>query len=196
MEGTFSETRFGQWARYSRLISHDVDSTDIIEKFRAGIKGQIENVVLDTIKIEGLHSLVTPVDAQSHIKFSGTTQQAGSRLLFQPYGNMASNANPFKSETRTRSILFDYPYTLFETMQIMLPKDYVIEGMPADTAFKNRYGAIRRTCLVSDSVLTVQRMFKLQISSIPFSSYTDIKDLFHSLENIDRLTIVLNKTTH
>ena len=189
--GWLHENRTGQPARYYRRLLHGLDTAAQLEVVQKHIVDYIEKAEVDSITIVGHTSVKEPVRVKGRVKFSGSTQQAGAHQLILPYSSMIADDNPFKSESRRSPILFDYPYNYNETMTIALPAGYSVEGLPPDTVYKNRIGSCKSSSTLLDTMLIVQRFFTLKVSSLSAEAYSEVRQLFGTLEALDRAPIVV-----
>lgn len=195
LRGPMAEKLKGHAARTVRLRLHEATEVEKLNYLQERFSENFPSSKADSFRVEGLQEVDQPVNIHCNVKNDFPGIQAGDRLLLKPYNLFSAHENPFNSETRKYSIMFEYAREIIESLAIELPEQWKVEALPPDSSFANPVGlcqVVFRSYGEGKS-LSVQRVFKLNGPSWKASDYPYVRALFQAQKAFEEMTVVLKK---
>ena len=108
---------------------------------------------------------------------------------------LALEENPFKADERQYPVIFDYPLSRNNTVNIMVPEGYQVESIPESiiSNFNNGAGTFKFIASQNGQFLRVQAI--LEVKTIAYSNieYKALKDFYALMVEKQTEPIVLSK---
>ena len=180
----------GHTARSLRLDIYDLDAEHQATALTETIDDFYDVGEVDSVSFENLNDITQPFVVKYNVKFAPLTE-AGGRVMLKPCAYLTDSENPFTAEERLGAVLFKYAHRDIESLQITLPEDWVIEGLPPDTTFKNIVGECRLSYTSFGSTITVQRLFVLESPFWSVENYPDVRAFYQFVQDVsDQIAVV------
>ncbi|MCI0512402.1 DUF3857 domain-containing protein [candidate division KSB1 bacterium] len=185
----------GHPARSIRLRLFQANEKEKEAYLQKAFSGLYPNCEVDSLKVEGLEDIAQDVTLKGNVSFAHIGQVMGDRLLIKPADFLTKYENPFQSEARKFSVIFDYAKETNEYLQISLPAEWEIEAMPSDSLFQNNVGRyqIAFDILGAGKTISVQRKYTLNHPFWDAKGYKQVKQLYQTMQIFDGFTVVLKK---
>jgi hypothetical protein len=129
---------------------------------------------------------------------SGTSiVSSGDYIYLSPVFTTDFSENPFKAESRTFPIEFNYPYAYKLIMDVVVPQGYVIESLPSSKKLESEDGGISLTYRSGENAGKIQLIFDFSLMKVKYEhdQYLMLKQLFQEISTIAGEQIVLKKST-
>jgi len=193
LSGTFTEKCKGQCARERRLGLRKTDSTGMMQYLKKSLAESHPAFEPDSFDVEGLGDSRLTLEIECRIEGDFAGPEMGNRLLLRPADFLSVEDNPFTSDERRYDVMLDYARRTTETAKITLPEAWVVEALPADTAFANEVGECTMTFEAEDGTVTIKRSFALVKPVWEAAAYTDVKALFTARQTFDDMAVVVKR---
>ncbi len=193
LAGKMSEQRLGHAARAIHLLLAQTTPVERQQKLQEELKKVLPGLQIDSVAADTGDRPGALVKLECKIEFPGVEQGPGGRVLLQPFEYLKQSANPFQAEQRRSAMMFDYGHELIEVMNIALPETWMIEALPADTAYTSPVGHCAAQFSKLGETLSVQRMFRLNRPYWPASEYANVRKLFQAQQAVNNIAVVLKK---
>lgn len=195
LSGKLIEKRKGHSARTIRLDLRESTEKEKLDYLQDLFAKKFPHVEADSITVEEMENINEPLTIKCNVLHPSAGQQMGDRLLLKPYTLCSQHENPFQSENRKYSIMFDYAEQVMEAMRIDLPENWAIEALPADTAFSNKVGSCQVIFRIVNEgkSLSIQVIYQLNSPFWKAAEYVDLKDFFRAQQSFEEITVVLKK---
>lgn len=170
------------------------------EDFKDEIKRKISTAEITAISVENFSDASRPLTYAFKVRIPNYAQKTGKRLFLQPgffeYGSSAT----FSSATRTHDIAFSYPWSEKDTVEIELPKGFMLDSAdsPAGVSDPNKIGVLNVDIKVDSEkgVLLYRRNFHFGGNGkiyFPVAVYKPLKNLFDLFHKADIHAITLKQ---
>ena len=127
-----------------------------------------------------------------------TNVDTGEEFIYiNPMIDKQFTENPFRTETRTFPINFDYLTTYMQIVEIKIPEGYVVDEMPKPARMVMNDNDIVLTYRigVDGNVIKVNYVYQLKKIIFPATDYDGIRDFFAKLVAKNSEQIVLKKAS-
>ncbi len=127
-----------------------------------------------------------------------TNVDTGEEFIYiNPMIDKQFTENPFRTETRTFPINFDYLTTYMQVIEIKIPEGYVVDEMPKPARMVMNDNDIVLTYRigVDGNVIKVNYVYQLKKIIFPATDYDGIRDFFAKLVAKNSEQIVLKKAS-
>ena len=127
-----------------------------------------------------------------------TNVDTGEEFIYiSPLIDKHYSENPFRTETRTLPINFDYLTTYMQMVEIKIPEGYVVDEMPKPARMVMNDNDIVLTYRlgVDGNVIKVNYVYQLKKIIFPATDYDGIRDFFAKLVAKNSEQIVLKKAS-
>ncbi len=185
----------GQEALTRRLSASQTDE--------AGRKKDFEDELMallptgSRVNMESLTGLSEPDDNLSAlftVDLPGFASMAGKRMLF-PAGLFQTNSRSlFVSEKRKFPVYLNYPYRTIDDLQITIPAEYTVEGMPQVAPLKTDFAIYRCQESVKGNTISLTRDFAIAGVAFPLNEYPDLRKFFTGIAEGDGQQVALKST--
>ncbi len=193
LKGTLVEQLQGQPARSVRLQLKQATSADRNEKLKDKIHERYADAQVDSLSCTGGDSLARSMVISAQVQLPSVQTTVEDRLVLQPFGAVGKIENPFQSERRQYSVLFDYATMETENVMIALPPGYAVESLPRDTSFVNEAGKCEVSFQSFGGNLSAKCLFELAQPFFTVKQYKAVQDLYRMRQKIDELASILKK---
>lgn len=185
----------GHPARTIRLRLFQANEKEKEEYLHNQFSTLYPNCEIDSLQVKELDDVIQDVTIEGNVSFAHIGQPMGDRLLIKPADFLTKYENPFQSEERKFSMIFDYAKEITERLQISLPEEWDIEAMPSDSSFRNDIGLyqIAFNILGDGRTISVQRNYILNHPFWDATIYNQVKKLFQTMQSFEGFTVVLKK---
>lgn len=187
---TVEEHCSGQTASFNRRLYRRVNESDyrrIIERWVAGgVPGS--NVRKIEAADESPHFLL---DVELTAPTYG--QIMGGRLwMFKPSLIERRNWYGLQQEKRKHPFLLD-PDSYEETVEILLPKGFKVDEMPAAMELENEFGSFNASWEHGDGILVFKRSFRTEGGAIPAERYPELRSFLRNVDAATQAAVVLER---
>ena len=180
----------GHTARTLRLDIHDLDAEHRAADLTETLDKLYSVGEVDSVTFENLDDISQPFVVNFNLKFAPLTE-VGGRVMLKPCSYLSDSENPFTSEERLGAVLFKYAHKDTESLQITLPEDWEIEGLPPDTSFTNKVGECHISYTSFGTTITVQRLFVLNSPFWAVENYPDVRAFYQFVQDAsDQIAVV------
>ncbi|MGE3466865.1 MAG: DUF3857 domain-containing protein [Pyrinomonadaceae bacterium] len=140
LEGDVMMEYTGQPALAYRIENFDEAAASRETSFKDEVTGQISTAEVSSISIENLEDNTKPLVFRYKVRVPNYAQKTGKRLFLQPgYFEYSKNAM-FSAATRKYSIVFQYPWSETDQVDITWPEGYELDNAdaPEDVTERSR----------------------------------------------------------
>jgi hypothetical protein len=152
-------------------------------------------VSIDSYQVTDLDSINKPVIEK--FTFSKPASLDDAKLYVNLLTLFQEKANPFTAEKRELPVEFDFPYTVKNTISIMIPQGYVVDEVPKSekTAINDKDATY--TYLVQNGEAAVQMIASLTMNQLiyPGNEYANLRDFWSRMVAKNNEQVVLKKAT-
>jgi hypothetical protein len=152
-------------------------------------------VSIDSYQVTDLDSINKPVVEK--FTFSKPASLDDAKLYVNLLTLFQEKANPFTAEKRELPVEFDFPYTVKNTISIMIPQGYVVDEVPKSekTAINDKDATY--TYLVQNGEAAVQMIASLTMNQLiyPGNEYANLRDFWSRMVAKNNEQVVLKKAT-
>lgn len=182
----------GQEALAHRLSASQTDD--------AGRKKELEEELKQllpagaSVTMESITGLDNPGENLSvlfKVEMPGFASIVGKRLLFPAGLFQSNNRSLFVSEQRKFPVYLKYPYRAIDDLQITLPADYTVEGMPQAAPLKTDFAIYRCQRSLKGNTLALTRDFAIAGVGFPLKDYPELRKFFGGIADGDGQQVAL-----
>ncbi|MFZ1702547.1 MAG: DUF3857 domain-containing protein [Pyrinomonadaceae bacterium] len=200
LDGDVTMEYTGQPALEYRLENFDEAASSRETSFKEQITRQITTAEVSNISIENLEDSTKPLVFKYKVRVPNYAQKTGKRLFLQPgYFEYGKNA-VFSGTERKYSIVFQYPWSETDNVEITWPEGYDLDNAdaPALVTEQSKVGELKTTISVvkETRALTYDRNFYFgNGGNIKFaaSTYPVLRSLFDQFHAANSHTITFKQ---
>ncbi len=165
------------------------------EAQRKGIEKNKTQAELSNLHFENLSMLGEPVSLEYDFEALDAVEDVAGKLYFSPMVFLATEENPFKSETRQYPIDYGYPMKDRYIINIALPEGYKVESMPENAVLNlgENMGSFRYLISQNGNKLQLSVEFAINKSFIAADEYANLKKFYELLIEKENEKVVLSK---
>jgi hypothetical protein len=154
-----------------------------------------EVVVFSDLNIQDLESTKENMTLSYNANAASIVEEINGDLYFSPMLFFAQKENPFKEETRTYPLFFDFPKSSKYSITIKMPEGYAVKSLPEAINVAIPGEAIRYSYLISEANGGLQLAVTLTISepALVADDYGYIKAIFSQIVEKENEKVVLLK---
>lgn len=200
LEGTVKFEYDGHQAVARRLVAADNSYVKQEEDIKNEVKERASTAKVSDISIENVGDNTKPLIYIFKIRVPGYAQKTGKRLFLQPGFFEYGAAAAFSSATRTHDVYFPYPWSEQDTVEIELPKGFVLDNadVPKEIADAGNVAGLKISLSLDKAanMLRYQRRFHFGGNNkilFPASAYEPLKKLFDVFHKADTHVIALKQ---
>src|SRR5690554_2055596 len=159
------------------------------------LEKNLNKTELSAVEFENLNKLGQPVSLQYDFETLEGIEDVAGKLYFSPMLFLATEENPFKSETREYPIDFGFPMKDRYIVNIALPEGYQVESLPENIVYDLGQNIGGYKYLISQMGNNLQLSVELSIdqSFISPEEYGNLKKFFELLVSKEKEKVVLIK---
>ncbi|SDW39397.1 DUF3857 domain-containing protein [Aequorivita viscosa] len=159
------------------------------------LEKNLNQTELSAVEFENLNKLGQPVSLQYDFETLEGIEDVAGKLYFSPMLFLATEENPFKSETREYPIDFGFPMKDRYILNIALPEGYQVESLPENIVYDLGQNIGGYKYLISQMGNNLQLSVELSIdqSFISPEEYGNLKKFFELLVSKEKEKVVLIK---
>lgn len=128
LSGTVTIEMYAQEALNYRLDNYDDEPAKREQSLKDAIHKKISNAEISSVSIENFDDHSKPIVERYTIKIPNYAQKTGKRMFFQPGLFEYGTTPPFASSTRQYDIVFPYPWSEKDEIEITFPSTYAIDN--------------------------------------------------------------------
>lgn len=170
------------------------------DDIRDEIKKRMSAVEITSLSIENFDEPSKTLTYIFNVRVPGYAAKTGKRLFLQP-AFFEFGKNPlFTASTRVYPICFPYPWSEQDSVEIQLPKGYVLDSpdAPGSVSDPSKIGSLENTITINNStgLLKYKRNFyfgKDGKITFPAEFYTPIKALFDEFHKSDTHALTIRQ---
>lgn len=162
---------------------------------RKQLEETFKQTELSNLTFENLDKLGEPVALGYNFEVVGAVEEVAGKLYFSPMVFMATNENPFKSETRQYPIDYGFPIKDRYIVNIVIPDGYKVESLPENTVFNlsENSGSYKYLISQTGNNLQLSVEFAINKSFIAAKEYGNLKKFYELLIAKETEKVVLSK---
>lgn len=169
----------------SRNSHEDVVKTILEDNF--------EEVQIDSFTVDGFENVDKPVSIVMHYQLDNFAQTVGDKMYLNPAFMHRRKSNPFKRETRSFPVEFNFCRASTEEVEITLPEGMKVVELPKLTKFTSRFMQFNSSCQSDSNLVTYGRFYRLKNDYFEPRLYSQLRDYFEQIVSADQGQIVLSK---
>lgn len=129
---------------------------------------------------------------QARFQTQRYSAKAGKRL-FVPLNSLYPKSDiPPAQETRSQPVVLDEPFSVTDSITLLLPQGYRIENIPADHAdLHTDYANYHLQITQEANQVTLVRHFELQATQLPPTAYEDYRNFSREVAKMETMKMVL-----
>ena len=200
LEGTVKIEYTGHLAYRYKMDNYDESAVKQEENLKEALKGQISTAEISGISIENVSDPEKPFVYQYKVRVPNYAQKTGKRLFFQPGFFEYGKSPEFSTATRKYDIVFNYPWSEEDDIEIELPKGFGLDSAERPTAIAdpNRISSLQIDIGVTkeETFMKYKRKFHFGGGGkimFPVAVYQPLKNLFDEFHKADSHTITLKQ---
>ena len=155
----------------------------------------LSNYSISEVKIENFEQLGEGI----HNTYAFNTQSGqdviGDKIYVKPLLFDITSENPFKAETRTLPIYFDFPMKKHHQVNMLIPEGYEVESLPqsAMVQLKDAAGEFKYLVKHSNNVIRIDSEVNLAQTIFAATDYEYIQKFYDNIIKKQNESIVLKK---
>lgn len=182
----------GQNALEHRLDALSTDEAGRRKQFEDELQQSLpQGAVVKLNDSAGWGSTDEPLIGHFTVEISKFASAAGKRLIAPSLLFPTFQKDMFTQESRTYPIIFHYPFTEMDEVDIELPEGYLLEATPFHRKAGLYYAAYETTSSLDDNQLITKRLLRLDHVSFPPEQYFELKNFFDVVKDGDEEQAVL-----
>lgn len=200
LEGDVEMHLSGQRALAYRMDNYEEATAKLEADLKAAVKSRISAAEISDVIIENMMDGSKPLVQKYKIRVPGYAEKTGKRLFLQP-GFFKHGSSPvFSSSTRKYDILFSYPWSEDDTVEIKLPAGFELDSAdsPGDVGDPRKIGGLVVKISIDkpNHTLKYKRNFHFGGGGhVQFGPemYQPLKGMFDAFNKADTHTITLKQ---
>ncbi|GHA26723.1 hypothetical protein GCM10007103_05130 [Salinimicrobium marinum] len=122
-------------------------------------------------------------------------ESINGKMYLKPLLFLALEENPFKADERQYPVIFDYPLSRNNTVNIMVPEGYQVESIPESiiSDFNNGAGTFKFIASQNGQFLRVQAILEVKTIAYSNKEYKALKDFYALMVEKQTEPIVFSK---
>tara|TARA_R110002049_G_scaffold27897_6_gene95594 strand:- start:2359 stop:4386 length:2028 start_codon:yes stop_codon:yes gene_type:complete len=184
--------RLGQ--HYAKDYRDKYANTNVESQIK-GIDKNSEDVTISNFKVDELNTLKPNITRSYEAQSTSLVENLNGEIYISPMLFFARSENPFKEESRTYPLFFDYPKSHKFTITIKIPEGYKVGTIPTGAKANLTDDTISYTYLVQEAGTNLQVSVALEVNTpiIVAQDYEYVKSLFDLIVEKEKEKIVLIK---
>jgi len=166
----------------------DSNRMDYIEKEHVGL-------TISDLEVLYKDEISKPIVENYSFESDNEVEIIDNKMYFSPLLFLKKTVNPFKEETRSLPVDFEFPYSTKINLSIKIPEGYQIESLPSSESYAlpEQVGSFQY--LISNTANQIQLVCTLQINQplIKPEMYTALKDFFKQMVQKQTEKVALKK---
>ncbi len=183
----------GEYASYFRRQKLGNFSTQAkqVEQFQS----QHEGLQIKHAEITNFNNPSEKLKEHYEVSIKNYSEAAGDLAYFSPLFYETYTENPFKLERRDYPVLFDYPITIAQSVNIQIPADFTIDATPQSMVLTLNDKSAKFTYTVKTIENSIQISSLLNLSQTLFlpEEYTNLKEFYGQVIAKQNEKIVLKR---
>jgi hypothetical protein len=161
---------------------------DYIEKEHVGI-------TISDLEVLNKNEITKPIVENYSFESDNEVEIIDNKMYFSPLLFLKKSVNPFKEETRSLPVDFEFPFSTKINFSITIPEGFEIESLPSSQTYTLPEQAGSFQYLISNTANQIQLVCTLQINQplIKSEMYTALKDFFRQMVEKQTEKVVLKK---
>ena len=198
LEGEVEEVFTGHFAIRHKKDNWQLALEEVNKAFRDKVTARLPNAEVSNVTWTNLQSIEMPLTVKYWVRVPGYAEQAGKRLVFAPSFFRAGVPPVFTAAERKYPIMFSYPWSEHDDIEIALPEGFVLDKPSAPTPVGQAGGAFFADYKLQFNAKTRTFGYRRDYAvgangacSFRTESYPVLKNLFEQLNKSDTHSILL-----
>lgn len=153
------------------------------------------NIEISNLEVENGDVIGQDIKQTYSFNLKNGTEMLSDLVYFKPMLFLANEENPFKADKREYPVIFDYPSVFNRTVNIMLPKGFIVESLPESTLANLNDDAGTFKFLSSQNSNFIRIEAELDINKIVYTpeDYEALKEFFALIVKKHSESVVLKR---
>ena len=192
LEGKVIHLLDGYFAKSYREDYLDVNKDSYIKDLEKN-KGSIE---ISNVETENSQDLLKAIKETYDFNLTNAVEKVGDKVYLKPLLFLATTESPFKADERKYPIFFNYPSSVANVVNIIIPEGYKVESVPESTIlnFNGGAGSFKFVISQQGQFLRVNTEFQMKTTVYSPSDYEALKNFYNELVQKNTEAVVLTKT--
>ena len=192
LKGTVTETRSGEAARHYRRLYNEEGEKQQHEELERRLQGDFSSVTVDANSAQNAREMGQSVVLQYSLTANGYGQPTGDLLLVRPRV-LGRNARPYDDKPRTYPIDLGETGTWRDSIDVVLPADYVVDDMPAPVDLDVGFASYKSDVKANGNVLHYSREYVVRALDLAPEKSADVSKLMGVITADENSSAVLKK---
>jgi len=181
------------YAKYHRI--RKIREYNSLQEYQEDLNDAMEEQSISNLQAEGLDSLGKTLTISYDLNQEAFIDDA-EMFFFSPILNPFFESNPFKLEQREYPVEFDYPYTVQQNYNYLIPEGYTVEEIPKAMLLRMPDKSAQYTYQVVESggYLMIYTRFQIRKSNFLPEEYEGLKQFYEAVINKQNELVLLTKS--
>ena len=182
----------GQEALTRRLSAARTDDAGRKKEFEDELTRLLPSGALVTMEsVTGLDNPDENLSALFKVEITVFASVVGKRLLFPTGLFQLNNRSIFASEQRKFPVYLRYPYRAIDDLQITIPAEYTVEGMPQIGPLRSDFAIYKCQRTLKGNTISLTRDFAIAGVGFPVKDYPELRKFFSGTAEGDGQQVAL-----
>lgn len=156
----------------------------------------VPDIEISEYKVENKENLGAEIIEKFEFKLPSATDVIGDKIYLKPLLFEAIQENPFKDETRSYPVFYDYPEVKKYLINIMLPEGYKVVSLPESSVVKlgEDDGEFKFILNASGNIIRLSSLIMIKKTAFLPQEYDFLKKFYTNIIKKHGEAIVLEKT--
>ncbi len=192
IKGSVMETRSGEAALHYRQLYLEDGEKEQNEDMERRLGGDLSSFTLDSNTAQNTREMHKNIVLKYALTASGYAQSTGDLVLIRPRV-LGRNARAYSDKPRIYPIDLGQTGTWSDSIDVALPKDYVVDDMPAPVDLDVGFAHYKNEVKVEGSVLHYSREYVVRELDLAPEKSADVSKLMRVINADENSTAVLKK---
>jgi len=198
LSGTVHETWTGGSADGQRaMLLATTQDTERIHRIEATLADSLETFRISSATVGNARVNTAPLEWNYTLDADGYAKATGDLLLVRPRVLGVKTTGFLETrEPRREPIVYEFPYRDRDNFEIKLPDGYEVDELPPQVNVDLPYASYHSKSEVVGHAVRYQRTFEIKALSVPESQAIDLRDFYRTIDNDERMQVVLKRAGH
>ena len=161
----------------------------------ANLESGLSNYSISEVKIENFEKLGESIQNTYEFNTQSGQDVIGDKIYVKPMLFNVTSENPFKAETRTLPVYFDFPMKKHHQVNMLIPEGYEVESLPqsAIVQLKDAAGEFKYLVKHMNNVIRIESEVNLAQTIFAATDYEYIQKFYDNIIKKQNESIVLKK---
>lgn len=159
------------------------------------LESEKRNIEIADLLVKNENAIGTDIQESFNFVLKDELQNINGRIYFQPLFFERIEDNPFKAESRTLPIYFDFPKADITMVNIKIPEGYAVESIPESAVinFGDGDGSYRFMVIQNGQYLRVESQLEWNHLVFTPEAHSNMKEFYNRIVEKNSEAIVLKK---